>query len=53
MKIDLTPNEEQILQAIRDMQPRDQLIIIKKSLKADTEFEIRMQQVSFFFKPNE
>ena len=46
----LTENEWQILQAIRAMQPRDMLTILKKNLKADTEFEVRFQQVSFFFK---
>ena len=50
MKAELTPNEWQIVQAIRTMQNMDQLWIVKKSPKSEQEFEVRTQQVSFFFK---
>ena len=50
MQIELTPNEEQILQAIRALQPMDQLIITKKSPKSEQDFEMTTQKVSFFFK---
>ena len=51
--MDLSPNEEQLLQAIRAMKPLDQLVIVKKSANSQQEFELRFQQVSFFFKTNQ
>ena len=51
--MELTPNEEQILQAIRALKPLDQLVIIKKSANSQQEFELKFQQVSFFFKTNQ
>lgn len=50
MQEELTPNEEQILQVLRQMQPNDQMLITKKGLKADREFEIRTGQVMHLFR---
>ena len=49
--IELTPNEWQILQAIRNMANMDQLLIIKKGKTGKgAEFEVRTQSVEFFFQ---
>ena len=51
MQQELTPNEQQILQAIRNMRPMDQLLIIKKGKTGKgAEFEVRTQSVAFFFR---
>ena len=49
-QVKLTQNEWQIVQAIRGMNPLDQLWIVKKSPKSEQEFELRPQQVTFLFK---
>lgn len=48
--VKLTPNEWQILQAIRSMESLDHIIITKKSPKSEQDFEMTTQKVSFFFK---
>lgn len=51
MQIELTLNEQQILQAIRNMVPMDQILIIKKGKTGKgAEFEVRTQSVAFFFQ---
>ena len=51
MQEELTPNEEQILQAIRNMKNMDQILIIKKGKTGKgAEFEVRTQSVAFFFR---
>ena len=50
MIIDLTENEWQFIQVIRQMKPQDQMLITKKSPKSDTEFEVRTGQVMYLFR---
>ena len=53
MQRELTPNEDNILQAIQSMKERDQLIIYKKAKRADTEFDMELRpatQITVFFK---
>ena len=50
MIIDLTENEWQILQVLRQMKNMDQMLITRKSEKADTEFEVRTGQVMYLFR---
>ena len=48
--MDLTPNEEQILQVLRQMEPNDQMLVIRKSSKSNKEFEVRTGQVMHLFR---
>mgnify|MGYP001557966270 CR=1 FL=1 len=50
MTIDLTENEWQFVQVLREMKPQDQMLITKKSPKSDTEFEVRTGQVMYLFR---
>ena len=50
MQREITPNEDHILQAVRAMKPMDRLIITKKSTKSEQDFEMKTEQVYFFFK---
>ena len=47
---ELTENEWQFIQVLRQMKPQDQLLITKKSPKSDTEFEVRTGQVQYLFR---
>ena len=50
MTIDLTENESQFIQVLRQMKQGDQMLITKKSPKSDTEFEVRTGQVMYLFR---
>ena len=49
-KVDLTENEWQFVQVLRNMKQGDQMLITKKSPKSDTEFEVRTGQVMYLFR---
>ena len=47
---EISENEEQIIQVLRQMVPRDQMLITYKSKKSSTEFEIRTGQVKYLMR---
>jgi hypothetical protein len=50
MVIDLTENEWQFIQVIRQMKQGDQMLITKESPKSEREFVVRTGQVMYLFR---